>query len=110
MKPNFIHKELAAGRWFTLSLLEQLAHIGSEVHRALLAEGSDKKKFDNAVARALDLFDLTLSDPRLKGRLWEIARVRELFCDAVYGKNEFSTTLSDIDRYLLIFGMAVSRK
>ena len=29
------HPELAAGRWQTLSLMEQLANVGSEVERAL---------------------------------------------------------------------------
>jgi hypothetical protein len=30
---NFVHKELAAGRWQTLSFMEQMANIGSEVER-----------------------------------------------------------------------------
>jgi hypothetical protein len=29
------HRELAAGRWFQLSLIEQPANTGSEVERAL---------------------------------------------------------------------------
>jgi hypothetical protein len=29
------HPSLAAGRWRTFSLMEQLAHVGSEVERAL---------------------------------------------------------------------------
>jgi hypothetical protein len=32
-----IHTDLAAGRWSTLTLAEQLAHVGSEVERALRA-------------------------------------------------------------------------
>jgi hypothetical protein len=41
--PNFIHKELAAGKWFTLSLPEQLANIGSEVGRARRWQGTTKR-------------------------------------------------------------------
>jgi hypothetical protein len=32
---NFIHKELAAGRWLEFSFMEQMANIGSEVERAI---------------------------------------------------------------------------
>jgi hypothetical protein len=35
-----IHKELAAGRWFELSLVEQLANIGSDVVMETSALGS----------------------------------------------------------------------
>jgi len=31
---KILHKELAAGKWFKLSLAEQMANIGSEVSRA----------------------------------------------------------------------------
>jgi len=30
-----MHRELAAGRWFELSLVEQLANIGSEIERTI---------------------------------------------------------------------------
>src|SRR3989344_7810998 len=96
---DFIHKELARGRWFELSLVEQLGNIGSEVHRALKWQGKDKKQFTAAVERALELFDLTLEDSRWRGRLLEIARARELFCDAIYGAKEYKTTLEDLDQY-----------
>lgn len=96
---KFIHKELASGRWFELSLMEQLANIGSEVSRARKWKGKDEKIFWGAVERTLELFDLTLEDKRWRGRLREIARARELFCDAIYGGKEYKTTLEDLDQY-----------
>jgi len=42
---QFMHKELAEGRWFQLSLMEQLGNIGSEVGRALHAQGKDGTGF-----------------------------------------------------------------
>lgn len=30
-----IHKELAAGRWFKLSLVEQLANVGMDIDRTI---------------------------------------------------------------------------
>jgi len=102
---EFQHQSLAAGKWFTLSLVEQLGNIGSEVGRAMRARG-DEKRFEGAVARALELFDLTLSDPRWRKRLKELARARELFCDAVYGGSTYGTSLEDLDRYFYYFAVA----
>lgn len=100
------YKELAAGRWFTFSLMEQLGNIGSEVGRAAQFQEKDPKIFNNAVERALELFDLTLSDERWQGRRREIARARELFCGAVYENNAYNTSLTDLDRYFLMFAYA----
>ena len=107
---RFLHKELAAGRWFQLSLMEQLANIGSEVSRARRWKGKDENTFQNAVERALELFDLTLEDPRWRGRLREIARAREVFCDAILGGKEYGSQLEDIDRYFFYFALAARKK
>lgn len=53
---EFKHKRLASGRWYRLSLTEQLANIGSEVSRAAGWQGKDEKLFWGAVERALGLF------------------------------------------------------
>ena len=109
MMPNFIHKELAEGRWFELSLFEQLGNIGSEVSRAKKWQGKDEKNFWGAVERALDLFDLTLEDERWRGRRWEIARAREVFCDAIYGSKQYNTSLADLEKYFDQFALAARR-
>jgi hypothetical protein len=110
MKRKFIHKELAAGRWYQLSLPEQLANIGSEVSRARIWQEKDKNVFWGAVERALELFDLSLLDVRWKGRLREIARVKEVFCDAVTGGKEYKSNLQDLDRYFLNFTFLSQRR
>jgi len=107
---KFLHKELAAGKWFKLSLAEQLANIGSEVSRAGKWQEKDKNIFWGAVERALELFDLTLEDQRWRGRLKEIARVREIFCDTVLGGKEYRSSLKDLERYFLPFTFFVRRK
>ncbi|TRZ64563.1 MAG: hypothetical protein D4Q79_01300 [Spirochaetia bacterium] len=103
---TFIHKNLADGRWQKLSLMEQLGNIGSEVSRARNWEGKDEKIFSGAVERALELFELTLQDKRWFGRLKEINRAREVFCDTILGGKEYGSTLEDLDRYFLDFAMA----
>ena len=106
---KFFHKELAAGRWSELSLAEQLANIGSEVSRAHKWQGKDKNIFWGAVERALELFDLTFMDFRWKGRLREIARVREVFCDAITGGKEYKSSLRDLDRYFFYYAFCARR-
>ena len=95
----FQHETLAGGRWGTMTLAEQLGNIGSEISRMIRAEGRDQGRFDGAFWRALELFDLTLSDARWRGRYREIARAREVLCDLVAGDNQYRTTLADLLRY-----------
>lgn len=105
MKAEFQHQSLAAGRWSNFSLAEQLANVGSEVHRAIRARG-DEKRFEGAVFRGLELLDLTISDIRWRKRLKELTRVRELFCDAVFGGVEYGTSLEDLNKYFYYFAFA----
>lgn len=100
------HKLLAEGGWQKLSLAEQLGNIGSEISRAMRWQGKDEKNFENAVDRALELFDLTLDDPRWRGRHQEIARAREVFCDTVFGKKEYRDSLQNLLRYFDQFAYA----
>jgi len=109
MTKQIIHKDLAAGKWFKLSLMEQLGNIGSEVSRARRAQDNNPGRFRNAVDRALELFDLTLSDSRWQGRLKEIGRAREVFCDAISGGKEYGSSLSDLERYFNQFALAARK-
>ena len=68
--------------------------------------GRDEALAARAFERALELLDLTLADPRWRGRLREIARARELFCDAAAGGGEYGSRLEDLDRYFLAFAVA----
>lgn len=100
------HKDLAAGNWSKLSLAEQLGNVGSEINRALNWQNKDEKLFKNAGARALELLDLTIADSRWKTRLKELARARELICAAVFGGEEYKTSLDDLNRYFFHFALA----
>ncbi|MBI4034083.1 MAG: hypothetical protein HY378_00860 [Candidatus Brennerbacteria bacterium] len=103
---EFIHKDLAAGRWFELTLEEQMGNIGSEVSRAAKWQSKNEKFYKDAVLKALDLFDLTLEDPRWLGRRREIARAREVFCDAVYGGKLYKSNFGDLIKYFDQFAYA----
>lgn len=107
---SYQHRELAEGRWHTFTLAEQMGNIGSEVSRARLSQGKDQERFLAARDRALELFDLTLMDPRWRhGRIREIGRARETFCDAVFGGKEYGSTLDGIQKYFDQFALAARR-
>jgi hypothetical protein len=103
-----IHPGLASGRWFDLSLVEQLGNIGSEVGRALTAKRNGNIiRFDAAFMRALDLFDLSLADRRWEfPQLREIARARETTVDFLSGANQYDSTVESIERYFTSFAVA----
>jgi hypothetical protein len=81
------HPELRAGRWFTLSLAEQLGNVGSEFERALRWKRQrDVERFDHAFARMLELLDLTIADSRWReNHLSELKAVRERACQELCG-------------------------
>ena len=107
---EFRHKELAKGKWQALTLPEQMAHIGSEVGRAARWQDKDEKTFWPAVERALELFYLTIDDSRWRSRLKELLRLREIFCDAVTGGNEYHSKLKDLEGYFLYFALLAQSK
>jgi hypothetical protein len=107
-----VHHDLAAGRWWTLSLSEQLGNVGSEISRALKWSGRNSALAEGALFRALDLFDLTLADPRHRphpARLREIARAREVVVDLLAGPNEFRTDGASLQKYFDAFALAARR-
>lgn len=97
------HKELAKGRWFELTLPEQMANIGSEVLRAIDWKGKDENYSKQAAERAIELTDLTISDPKNRKRLKEICRLRELICDYFFFDNEYKSDEKQWKNYFYPF-------
>ena len=103
------HSSLTVEKWQTLTLMEQLGNVGSEVSRAMHWRSRNEQAFEGAIARALELLDFTIQDPRWKNRLKELVRARELIADALYGGTEYGTTFEDLDRYFLQYALAARR-
>ena len=106
------HRDAAAGRWFALSLYEQLGNIGSEVGRAIRWSAKNPALARSALYRALELFDLTLDDPRHRqsaARLREIARAREVVVDFLDGSNQYGSTAASLMKYFDQFASAAIR-
>lgn len=108
---NAQHKELAAGRWRQFSFVEQMANIGSEVERFLNWRAKNQPEYSSkAFDRALELIDLTLDANRQKGRLREVARVREVLVDLSGAKPLFKPSEDSWRRYFLAFARAARRR
>ncbi len=107
------HRDLAAGRWWELSLAEQLGHVGSEVSRAARWIGRNPDVARGALYRALELLDLTLADQRYRqspARLREIARGREVLVDFFAGSNQYGSSTSSLQKYYDAFARAARRR
>ena len=99
------------GRWWKLSLYEQLGNVGSEVSRALRWKTRNPQIAQGAFERALDLMDLTLDDPRHRqsvARLRELARVREVLIDFLAGSNEYQSNGDSLQKYFDAFAVAAA--
>ncbi len=107
------HRELAAGRWWELTLAEQLGNVGSEVGRAVRWSARNPALAEAAFHRALELIDLTLDDPRHRrsvARLREIARAREVMVDFLAGPNHYGSTGPSLQKYFDAYALAARRR
>ncbi len=104
------HKEIAEGRWGKLSLVEQLANVGSEIERAINWRAKNKTDYaTKAFERALELIDLTLDNTVEASHFKEIARMREAVVDYFAGTNQFMSTDKSWRNYFLHFAYAARR-
>ena len=105
------HSGLAA-RWHAMSILEQLGNVGSDVSRAIRAhELGHVARFEAALSRALELFDLTATDPRWRGpRRREILRAREEFCRIFFDGPSDPVLVAGLERYFRYFAVAANNR
>lgn len=98
-------------RWERFTLSEQLANVGSEVERTLRAHrATQHARFDNALARALTLFDLTAADSRWRGpQRREVLRAREEFCRLFFDPDVSPDSAAGLSRYFLAFAVNAQR-
>jgi hypothetical protein len=99
-------------RWATFSLMQQLANVGSDVDRAIRAHATgDTTRFDHALERALELFDLTAADARWSGhRRREILRAREEFCRLFFSTAPPAGSAAGLQKYFLYAAIAANRR
>jgi hypothetical protein len=62
-----------------------------------------------AYRRALELCDLTISDPKNESQLEELKRIREILVDYFVGDNQFDSTEEQLRNYFDPFSYAARR-
>lgn len=105
------HKDLTPEKWFSLSLFQQLANVGSDVIRAIQWKNRNRHEDSTcAIYRALELLDLTIADPKhhKQPRLKELLRTRELLVDHFCCDNEYSSTNKSWENYFMAFTYAAA--
>ncbi len=108
---NYIHKEMAEGRWKTFSFLEQMANVGSEVERTMARKKEGKLSMaEKAFERALELLDLTIQDPKNQSRLSELCRIREVMIDYFMFSNQYKSSDKLWHNYFYAFAYAARMK
>lgn len=101
---------ITQAQWNQLSFCEQMGNIGSEISRTISAsKRSNFTRADSAFDRALELFDLTISDPKNKHGLKELCRAREICCDFFIGDNDYRSEAESLDRYFLQYAQAARK-
>ena len=92
--------------WKRFSLAKQIGNIGSELSRAgHWDRRQDRESRNQALERALVLLDLTLNDARWRGRLKELARLREVICDWYADQGEYDISPDALEAYYTSFAL-----
>ena len=92
-----------------LSVIEQMANIGSEVSRAIHWKEKDETSMHMAVYRSLELLALSVRDPKNSRGLKELLRVKECIADYFLGDNVYKFTDSWWQKYFLEYAIAARR-
>jgi hypothetical protein len=96
-------------RWAKLDIFNQMGNIYSEVGRSFKTQAqADTTNHDEALARAIDLFDATIlalsktKSPKAR----EVSRSKEQFLTIVSDKNASQQSIQSLDRYFMQFAIA----
>lgn len=98
---NLIHGDETRRSWGEYPITYQMGNIGSEVSRSLKwTEKGNEARANKAIDRALELFDFTIEvNARNHGRLTEILKARDEFCDYFFGGNSYHTDPVRMQKY-----------
>lgn len=96
-------------RWSKMNIFDQMGNISSEVGRSFSAKRrNDDDGCLQAVGRAIDLFDATISmlvtnkSPKSK----EVLRAKETYLTAIFDKSTSPTDDQTLERYFMQYAVA----
>jgi len=103
---TYFHKNLKKGGWNKLTLIEQMANIGSEISRTINWKEKNPNDAQQSFYRALELIEFTLKDFKNRNRIKEVNRVKEMLIDWYLGNPLYQSTNQDWQKYFLQFNLA----
>jgi len=101
-----LHHDLSQEQWNSISIIDQMANIGTDVGRAINWAEKDKNKSNAACERAIELLDLTISDPKNTDHLKELCRVREIVTSYFYADGAYGYTADSLNDYFTYYAYA----
>ena len=99
-------------KWAQMTIFEQMGNIYSEVGRSLAAHrAGDQVRFEQALIRALDLFDATTECliRETPFRAKEILRAKDQYLQLFFGDSTDSMAAASLERYFFNFALAARR-
>ncbi|MFH1561387.1 MAG: hypothetical protein ABID04_02295 [Patescibacteria group bacterium] len=104
---NYQHQNLAEDGWAKLTVVEQLANVGSEVERTISWKKKNNLEYSRlALERALELLGFSISLPQNRKRLKELTRLRELLIDYFLCQNQYQSSDVLWQKYFYAFAYA----
>ena len=105
------HKNLAAGSWSKMPLVEQFANVDSEVSRAISWRKRGHKNYSRkAFQRALELLSFSKNRCKNESQLKEICRAYELLVDYFEEENVYKSTDNLWKKYFGHFTSLAAKK
>lgn len=92
-------------KWQKMSLGQQMGNIGSEVAKAFYWKDKNETTAQETANKALELFDLTITDSRRRFQLTEILKLREVFCDCFFELGNFEVSPESLVGYFIPFAL-----
>ncbi len=95
-------------KWASMDILNQMGNIYSEVGRTVNAKKSgDEARFQNALSRALDLFDATVDvlNKQKSPRMREVLLAKYQFLGLFFAKTRTENPKT-LDKYFMQFALA----
>ncbi len=96
-------------KWSKMSLFDQMGNISSEVGRAINAKKqNNKENMENAIIRALDLFDATTANLiKIKSvRSREVLKSKKQFLTIINKDQPATDELDSLERYFSQYAIA----
>lgn len=96
MRPFLHHSKLSIDKWFSLPAHHHVLMIAAELNRAKnWIEKGDWNHVRSCYERAFELVDLTVNDPKWRGKIRELLRFREMLAE-MYSRPQKDITMNTL--------------